>query len=114
MVNKVFAIYDSKAEAYMVPFFQPTKGQALRMFQDSCNDPKSQLNKHAADFTLFELGEYDDLTGTLTTHGAKINLGNALEFVKVDHRLAVKKAVNSLPGMPNGHLDLEEEARSAL
>jgi len=80
MVVKVFAIYDSKSEAYMSPFFLQTKGQAMRAFADSVADPKTQFHNHPGDFTLFEIGEYDDQKGWLKSHEAKINLGSALEF----------------------------------
>lgn len=80
MTSKIFCVYDSKMEAYMQPFFLQTKGAALRAWADTVNDPKTQFNKHPGDFTLFEIGEYNDETGTLTNFTAKINLGNALEF----------------------------------
>lgn len=80
MLTKVFAIYDSKVEAYLQPFFSMSTGSAIRAFSDAVQNPQSQFNKHSADFTLFELGTYDDMTGTLISHNAKIPLGTALEF----------------------------------
>lgn len=79
MILKVFSVYDSKAEAYMQPFFFNSRGQAVRAFSDTANDPKSQLNRHAGDFTLFEVGEYDDSNGNMLNH-KHVNLGKALEF----------------------------------
>lgn len=80
MMLKVFTIYDCKAEAYNQPFFMSTKAQAIRAFQDEVNNPQSLISKHPGDYTLFEIGEYDDSTATLTCHDAKINLGVALEM----------------------------------
>jgi len=76
---KVYSVYDSKMEAYMQPFFTHTKGAALRMWADTVADPKTQFSRHPADFTLFEIGDYDDSNGRLSSHEAKINLGTALE-----------------------------------
>lgn len=84
MKSKVFTIYDSKMEAYMNPFLMATKGQALRAFTDNVNDPQSQLNRHPEDFTLFEIGEYDDHTGEYIMAKVKTALGVALEFKKDD------------------------------
>ena len=55
---KVFSVYDSKAGAYMTPFFADTNGLAVRMFSDICNDRETVYWKHPEDFTLFELGEW--------------------------------------------------------
>lgn len=84
MKSKVYTVYDSKIEAYMSPFLMQTKGQAIRAFSDTVNDPDSKngFHQHPEDFTLFEIGEYDDQTGVYTMHEAKISLGTATEFKK--------------------------------
>lgn len=82
MVSKVYTVYDSKVEAYMQPFLMQTKGQAIRAFSDSVNDESTQFFKHPEDFTLFEIGEYDDASGVYKMHDARISLGVAIEFRK--------------------------------
>ena len=62
MKLKIYSIHDTKAEAYNTPFFQQTHGMAERIFTDESNNPESNLNKHAEDFTLFYLGEFDQNT----------------------------------------------------
>lgn len=77
---KVFSVFDSKAEAYLQPFFSTTVGMAMRSFGDAVKDEGHQFHKHAADYTLFQIGEFDDEKGLLssTTH---VNLGCALEYL---------------------------------
>lgn len=82
MTQKYYTVYDSKAEAYLPPFLAPNTGVATRMFTDVCNDPKHEFNKHAEDYTLFEIGEFDSLSGCLVSYEAKKSLGLAKEFVK--------------------------------
>ena len=82
MIQKIYTVYDSKLEAYMQPFFMQSKGQAVRAFTDSVNDPSTQFNKHPEDFTLFELGEYDDSTGKVSNLPTPNSLGVALEYKK--------------------------------
>lgn len=82
MISKVYTCYDSKSELYLNPFLTRSKGEAIRSFQDIANDLTSQIGKHPADFTLFEIGEYDDTEGEYTMHQSKVNCGNALEFQK--------------------------------
>lgn len=79
---KLFTVYDSKTECYGKPFCLTTKGEALRGFADVANDPQTQLCKYPADFTLFELGDWDDSNAQFSIHEAKINLGTAIEFKK--------------------------------
>ena len=81
MILKVFSVFDSKAEAYMQPFFMATRGQAIRAFSDTCSDKSTQFSRHPGDFTLFEIGSYDDSTGVMSSYEAKISLGVATEFL---------------------------------
>lgn len=67
MITKMFAVHDRAAEAFMQPFFAKTIGLACRMFETSCADPSTHLHKHPSDFTLCEIGEFDDVSGVLTT-----------------------------------------------
>ena len=80
---KVFAVRDSKAEAYMNPFFMRSRGEALRAFVSGVNDPQTQLCKFPADFTLFEIGEFDEESGDLVMlPTGKVSLGLALSSSK--------------------------------
>lgn len=81
-MKKLFTVYDSKTESYGVPFCMITKGEALRGFADVANDPQTQICKYPADFTLFELGEFNEQNADFHIHEAKINLGTANEFKK--------------------------------
>lgn len=82
MVVKYFAIYDSKLQGYMKPFSAPKTGQAVRSFIDVVNDPKSEFHGHPEDYTLFEIGEFDDETGKFANQQTPISLGVALHFIK--------------------------------
>lgn len=75
---KVYSVYDSKAEAFLRPFFAPTAGVAVRGFEQACCDPSHDFHKYGADYTLFEIGVFDEFNGRLEAHVAHINLGNGL------------------------------------
>lgn len=64
-INKMYAIYDNKTEAFNAPFFAPTDGAATRMIHDALADPNSQLARHPADFNLFHVGEFHFQTGEI-------------------------------------------------
>lgn len=79
MILKMFTVYDSKAEAYMTPFFLNTIGQAIRSFSDTCNDKSHPFNLHPGDYTLFESGTYDNSTAQCVPALTLKSLGTALE-----------------------------------
>lgn len=81
MILKVYTVYDSKAEAYLQPFFSQSKGVAIRSFQEAVRDEKSNISKYPEDFTLFELGEYDDSNSKFNLHNTPQSLGVAVEFL---------------------------------
>ena len=80
MILKIFTVYDSKVEAYMTPFFERSSGSAIRGFEQTCLDGKSSFSLYASDYTLFEIGTYDDETGMVEAYPSFISLGNGIEF----------------------------------
>ena len=83
MILHMFTVYDSKAEAFLQPFFSQSRGTAIRSFSEAANDEKHQFHRHAGDFTLFELGEFDQLTADVKQLQAPVKLGTALEYIEV-------------------------------
>lgn len=66
MKSKIFSIYDGKAKIFNTPFFMATLGMAVRAFQDIAQDQNTMICRHPEDFTLYEIGEYEDGTAKLT------------------------------------------------
>ena len=89
MKMKIFAVYDEKASAFLQPFFMQTRGQATRAFGDECRKPESSFGAHAEDFTLFEIGEYDQASGALLGHVPPQMIVLALSFREVSSAVAV-------------------------
>lgn len=82
MLVKIFSLYDCKAEAYMAPQYFQAKGIAIRAFAELANDGESNVSKHAEDFTLFELGTFDDSCCAFDLYATPISIGKAIEFKK--------------------------------
>jgi hypothetical protein len=80
MELKVFGIYDSKAEAYLPPFFVKSKGEAIRAITSHVMDEHHNFCKYAEDFTLFELGSWDDSTAKFELLATPHSLGVLVEF----------------------------------
>ena len=83
MISKIFVIYDCKAEAYLQPFFMKSKGEAIRAITACVEDAQHNFCKYAEDFTLFEVGTFDDSDACFSLYDAKQSLGCLLEFKKV-------------------------------
>lgn len=65
MILRIYAIYDEKAKAYLTPFFLPETAMALRSFKDCVNDKNHQFSQNPADYTLYELGTFDNVAGRI-------------------------------------------------
>lgn len=79
---KIFTVYDSKVESYLQPFFMRSVGEALRGFEDVVNTPDHQFHKHAGDYSLVHIGEYDEKTAELTSLAHPTTLANGLQCLK--------------------------------
>ena len=79
MKQLMFVIYDSKANAYLQPWFLTTEPMAIRAFTDLANDSDSNVSRHPEDYTLFNIGSFDDNTAEIIWN-APITLGNAIQY----------------------------------
>ncbi|AXH76689.1 MAG: nonstructural protein [Microviridae sp.] len=82
MMHTLFAVHDAKAEAYLTPFFQQTVGMGVRIFETQCNDEATLFYHHPEDFTLFVIGQFDDVTCTIEVHKPLKVVGTALNYKK--------------------------------
>jgi len=81
MIHHIFSVYDSKAGAYTQPFYAVNARVAIRMFTELANDPKHTFGTHPEDFTLFELGTFDDATAQIIQVDVKSSaIGKAIEY----------------------------------
>lgn len=82
MLFGVFAIYDSGISTWLTPLYFRNKGEAIRWWAEVCNNPEAKISKHPADYTLFEVGTWNDDNNSFNLLAAPVKLGLALEFVK--------------------------------
>ncbi len=84
MIHTIFTVHDSKAEAFITPFFCPNRAIAIRTFATAANDETHDFHRNAADYQLFEIGTYNDKTSKITQHETPEALGLALTFITND------------------------------
>lgn len=77
---EIFAIYDSKAAAYLPPFFCRNSAVAKRMIASATMQEDHDMQRFGGDYTLFRLGTWDDTEGQLRQEDMMENLGTALQI----------------------------------
>lgn len=82
MIYKVLCVYDSKAEAYLRPFFARSTGEALRSFGDEVNsgNKDSAVCHHPEDFVLYELGTWDEARGAIAPYEKPKALNSGIDL----------------------------------
>ena len=86
MLQVMFSVYDEAAGAYIAPFFLPTIEMGKRAFAEAAASESHQFGRYAKDFTLYQIGSFDDSTGEVRCFPSKVSLGTALEA-----RVAMRK-----------------------
>lgn len=61
--KRVFSIRDGKLGIFTPPFNYEHPGQALRAFDGVVKNSETMISKYPSDFSLYELGSFDEETG---------------------------------------------------
>lgn len=80
--RKVFTVWDSKVETHLDPFIALNMGEATRIMEDMVNHQQGPFAKYSEDFTLFEIGDYDDEAGRYEMYEAKKAICTLIELRK--------------------------------
>ncbi len=86
MKHNVYSIYDLAAGLYSRPIFCQSDAEALRMFNDLSVDVEHPVGKHPEDYSIFRLGIFDDIKGTLVDEDNQC-LSTALEAVSQSRKI---------------------------
>ncbi len=77
---KLYSVHDNKAQYYLAPQAYRNSGEALRAFESATKQQGSQFNSYPSDFTLLEIGSYDDQTAEIIPLEKPIILANGNDF----------------------------------
>lgn len=80
----ICSIFDGAVGAYGAPFYARSKAEASRTFADACADTNHAFYKHAADYTLFSIGTFDDADGKIVQPAMHSKIITALECQSVN------------------------------
>lgn len=84
MLHEMFVVFDSAVNAYTLPLYFRSPGEALRWFELEINSTQSRFgfNQSPKDYTLFHVGNYDDNLCKVELLAAPVSLGCAIQYVK--------------------------------
>lgn len=99
MLYKICCVLDAAAGAYLQPNFFRATEEAIRAFRLSCNskDDSNLFTRSPKDYTLVELGIWDDVAGTISLYDQDVVLGNAVEFID---KIVPRSPAEAAPKMP--------------
>lgn len=80
MILEVMSVYDTKARAYLVPFFVRSIEVGQRAVYNAVNDKSHEWYHHSADFHLFHFGAFADDNGAFGLLKEPRNLGPLSQF----------------------------------
>ena len=67
MIIGMFSVIDSKTGVYSYPFYEVTRGSAIRAFMDTVKTTDHPFNRHPEDYALVYLGQFDDQTAVIVS-----------------------------------------------
>ena len=67
MKTFLYSILDKKAKAFGAPFTSVNDQVAMRTVQSNLMQGTSELALHSEDYSLYVVGEFDDVTGQIET-----------------------------------------------
>lgn len=87
---RIYSVYDVKAAAFTTPIFSRNNATAIRSFTLAVEQEENEFNKHAEDYSLFALGEWDELNGKIAG-STPIQIVTALELLDQEGPMLVPR-----------------------
>lgn len=79
----VLAVFDKCANTFGRPFYAPNTPAATRSLRSEVNNPQAgTIYTDPQDFALYELGSFDDQSGTFNLLQPPANVINSLDVLK--------------------------------
>ncbi|AXH73330.1 MAG: nonstructural protein [Microviridae sp.] len=88
MKHNIMSIKDRLAGSFQRPWASPSLAVAMRAFMDEIKNPETALAKHPEDYDLYEVGEFDDDSGSMTSnlHSPRLLLSG---IKAIEHEIAI-------------------------
>lgn len=84
MKQYLYSVFDSKTKSWSAPQMMLNRGAATRSWTEACNNAELMVSKYPEDFTMFEIGVFEQDTGLISVYPAPESLGVATQFIRRD------------------------------
>lgn len=81
MKHNAYSVQDTKANRYNKPYFMQSNVDAMRVFQQNCQDEKTLWHTYPDDYRLMLIGEFCEETARMTTLEIPQMLASARDYV---------------------------------
>lgn len=90
---KMYSVRDAKAEAYLQPFYVTKEGEAVRGFKECIQDTSHKFHNFPEDYALFEIGSFNQETGTLESlpQPRQVLQAIAVRAAEIDFQAEIEK-----------------------
>ncbi len=79
MNHNIYAVRDTKAEAFLKPFFERTNQTATRAVMQATKED-GNFRDYAEDYSLWLIGKFNDNNGKIEAETAPIHLANLVDI----------------------------------
>lgn len=94
MIKSIFSVKDIKLGVYNLPFYHDSRIQAIRQLKMALMvDSNLMLNRFPTDYELYEIGEWDDVTGQVNIFEDKKFVVTIKQLVEENEQEKVWKEV---------------------
>lgn len=106
MILRAFSLLDTKVGSFSTPFFYVHEGYALRTVSELVQDMSTSVGRHPFDYTLYEVGEFDDQLGMFNPVAPRaiVVAGNLLP-----PRTPMPLEAAAVERLPNGSMDQHKQ-----
>jgi len=81
MKQRLYTIYDNKAQTHGRPFTAINDNVAIRSFAQAVRDPQTEFSKAPGDYMLYGIGAYDDDTGIIEPERAPVHIATGTDLL---------------------------------
>lgn len=97
MLKKLFSILDVKMSQFNGVFHSQDAITATRILHTATRDSESQIHQFPEDFQLFEMGEFDDITGKLIPLDRPKLIVTAMSLKQKDNTISFPHTLHTSP-----------------
>jgi len=81
-MKNIYVLHDSKAKMYHTPFYMVNDDACLRTMVDMVNNQENEVSKFPEDFTLFNIGTFDEETANIELLQERVTICRCHELIQ--------------------------------